>query len=188
MSDEAFPPLTQLEPIHTTVSELAGTAVAYTCFGQLFFAYTSSWNDYEKTRAYCLVQAIARLEERVDKVLRSAPASLLWHEKDVRLLHRLVFLCPSKTDQEYSFWLTKILKPWPITFQARLLYLLTAPEDSSGFVTWTQVCGCHSLQHTSEALDFSELARALRILYMDRPRDWTEDDIISIIDELTSKC
>ena len=52
--------LTQLEPIHTTVSEYAGTAVAYTCFGQLLFSYTSSWDDYEKTRVYCLVQSTAR--------------------------------------------------------------------------------------------------------------------------------
>ena len=75
---------------------------------------------------------IYRLEERVNKVLRSPPASMPWHEKDVRLLHRLVFLSTAKTDEEYTFWLTQILKPWPITFQARLLYMLLAPEDANG--------------------------------------------------------
>lgn len=74
----------------------------------------------------------SRLEDRVNKVLRSLPASLPWHEKDVRLLHRFTFLIPSRTDQEYSYWMTQILKPWPITFQARLLYLLTGPEDANG--------------------------------------------------------
>lgn len=56
----------------------------------------------------------------------------------------------------------------------------------AGFVSWTQVCGCSSLEHTSGSVDFSELARALRVLGH-RPHDWTEDDIISIVDELTSK-
>ena len=68
----------------------------------------------------------------MNKVLRSLPASLPWHEKDVRLLHRFTFLIPSRTDQEYSYWMTQILKPWPITFQARLLYILTGPEDANG--------------------------------------------------------
>ena len=68
----------------------------------------------------------------MNKVLRSSPASLPWHEKDIRLLHRFTFLIPSRTDQEYSYWMTQILKPWPITFQARLLYLLTGPEDANG--------------------------------------------------------
>lgn len=73
-----------------------------------------------------------RLEDRVNKVLRSSPSSLPWHEKDIRLLHRLTFLIPSRNDHEYGFWITQILKPWPITFQARLLYLLTGPEDGHG--------------------------------------------------------
>ena len=54
-------------------------------------------------------------------------------------------------------------------------------------MSWTQACGCSSLEHMSGSVDFSELARALKVLRTHRPRDWSEDDIISIIDELTSK-
>ena len=54
-------------------------------------------------------------------------------------------------------------------------------------MSWTQACGCSSLEHTSGSVDFSELARALKVLRAHRPRDWSEDDVISIIDELTSK-
>ena len=85
------------------------------------------WNSIPYPSPPC-----TRLEDRVNKVLRSSPASLPWHEKDIRLLHRFTFLIPSRTDQEYSYWMTQILKPWPITFQARLLYLLTGPEDANG--------------------------------------------------------
>ena len=184
--------------------------------------YTFVWNSIPYPSPPC-----TRLEDRVNKVLRSSPASLPWHEKDIRLLHRFTFLIPSRTDQEYSYWMTQILKPWPITFQARLLYLLTGPEDANGeradhqyfhlvtllvarlidhywpytlvlyswpaycliagFVSWTQACGCSSLEHTSGSVDFSELGRALKVLRTHRPQDWSEDDIISIIDELTSK-
>jgi hypothetical protein len=35
---------------------------------------------------------------------------------------------------EYGFWLTQVLRQWPITFQARLLYLLTAPENEDGIL------------------------------------------------------
>ncbi len=75
---------------------------------------------------------LLRLEQRVSKVLLSGPASLPWHEKDIRQLLRLVFLAPARTDAEYGFWLTQILKPWPIVFQARLLYIITGPEEQNG--------------------------------------------------------
>ena len=50
----------QLEPIHTTISEFAGSAMAYKCFGRLLTTFVAGWEDYEKARAYCLVQSISR--------------------------------------------------------------------------------------------------------------------------------
>jgi len=47
----------------------------------------------------------------------------------------------------------------------------------TGFVSWT--CRCSS--------DFSELGRALKVLRIHRPQDWSEDDIITITEELISK-
>lgn len=57
----------------------------------------------------------------------------------------------------------------------------------AGFVSWTQECGCSTLQHESCTVNFTELSRALMILYSNRS-EWSEDDIISVIDEMTSKC
>ena len=57
-----------------------------------------------------------------------------------------------------------------------------------GFVSWTEVCGCSHLQHISDGcVDFSEVGRALRVLHTECRKEWTDDDIISIVDELTSK-
>ena len=58
----------------------------------------------------------------------------------------------------------------------------------TGFVSWTEVCGCSHLQHISDGcVDFSDVGRALRVLYTECHKEWTDDDIISIVDELTSK-
>ena len=54
-------------------------------------------------------------------------------------------------------------------------------------MSWTQVCGCSNVQHSNGSVDFREVARALWILRTCRCQDWTQDDIISIFDELTSK-
>ena len=57
----------------------------------------------------------------------------------------------------------------------------------TGFVSWTQECGCSTLQHESCTVNFTELSKALMILHSVRS-EWSDDDIISIIDEMTSKC
>lgn len=50
----------QLEPTHTAISEFCGTTMAYECFGRLLTVYVAGWEDYEKARAYCLIQSISR--------------------------------------------------------------------------------------------------------------------------------
>ena len=55
-------------------------------------------------------------------------------------------------------------------------------------MSWTEVCGCSHLQHTAGGcVDFSEVARALKVLFTHRSKEWSNDDIISIVNELTSK-
>ena len=58
--------------------------------------------------------------------------------------------------------------------------------SSTGFVSWTQECGCSTLQHESCTVNFTELSKALMILHAVRT-EWSEDDIVSIIDEMTSE-
>ncbi len=80
------------------------------------------------------VAYLLRIERRVKKVVFSSPSALNHDERDVRWLHRHVFLDHAivEGEESYAFWISHILKPWPITCQARLLYLLTAPHDSQG--------------------------------------------------------
>ena len=82
-----------------------------------------------------------RFEDRVSEVLNSPPSSHPLLERDVRLLHRRVFLDHASRlgNKDFVFWLTLILKPWPTHSQARLLYLLLAPENSQGTVDFSCV-------------------------------------------------
>ena len=46
---------------------------------------------------------------------------------------REIFLDKASDLVEKGFWLCKILKPWPLVFQARLLYILYGPvNDDNG--------------------------------------------------------
>ncbi|XP_064400088.1 F-box only protein 47-like [Halichondria panicea] len=175
----------KLHPVYLSIYQLLSHKTAYECFGAALNAFVSGWEDCAKTRVYELVKSKSKLIDRTNTVLQAVPGSLPWQETDVRALHREVFLCPVKSDEEYGLWLSLILKPWPLVFQAKLLYLLTAPGDDSGKVYWIESCGCSHLQHTSnDNLDFSELARAMRVLYQNKA--WTEDDIVTIFNEITS--
>ena len=200
--------------------EVNGCLYSYKCFGELFSVYVNGWPECDKSKAFNLVYSIANIKERLNKVL-SAPATFLSHEADVRAVLRSVFLEKSRCEKDYGFWLTRVLKPLPLTYQSQVLYILTAPTDSSGvfivysvfvcvcicptvrtyvsslcvhafciyltgFVSWTQECGCSTLQHENCTVNFTELSKALMILHAVRT-EWSEDDIISIIDEMTSK-
>lgn len=48
-------------------------------------------------------------------------------ELQIRLFYRRVLLDHWVHQSDIAFWLTRILKPWPMVNQARLLYLLYGP-------------------------------------------------------------
>lgn len=54
-----------------------------------------------------------------------------------------------------------------------------------GFVHWAMVRSC-STQAGGDSADFTELAHSLCLLLQYQSRSWSEEDIVSIIEELTS--
>ena len=63
-------------------------------------------------------------------------------EYEVRCFLRRVFLDPGSNTADKAFWLTRVLKPWPMVQQARLLYLLygTTHEGGQSHVRATRCC------------------------------------------------
>ena len=80
---------------------------------------------------------------QITRILRYVPGSLPWHEWELRQLLRYTLLEPSTSDEEYGFWLTQILRPHPITHQARLLYILTGPTDNAGMKFLKRLSNIH---------------------------------------------
>ena len=166
---------------------VCSSSLASKCFGNMLHTFVKGWSEYNRKRVYALVLSTVNLESKVKKVLNSSPGSLKDEENDIGFFFNGLFLdLTVEREDDYAFWLTQILKPWPLTYQAKLLYILMAPRDIYGAISWTQACGCSSLQHLDCRVDFSKLANALKVMCRCRSRDWSEDDIISIVDELTA--
>lgn len=67
------------------------------------------------------------MDERLDKVLNTTPGTYPWFEKYIRVFCREIFLNKAFDECDRGFWLSTILKPWPLVFQARVLYILYGP-------------------------------------------------------------
>ena len=72
------------------------------------------------------------MDEKISAVLHTAPASQPWYERYIRVFCREVFLDKASDTTERAFWLSKILRPWPYVFQARLLFILYGPLSDDG--------------------------------------------------------
>ena len=54
-------------------------------------------------------------------------------EFEVRTFFRRVILDHCQSIVDRAFWLGRILKPWPIVHQARILFILYGPENNGKF-------------------------------------------------------
>ncbi|NXM81356.1 FBX47 protein, partial [Oenanthe oenanthe] len=101
-------------------------------------------------------------------------------ELRVRLFCRAVLLSGSRRGDS-AFWLTRILKPWPMVNQARLLYLIFGPVSArDGHVVWQKM-----IEGPTDETSLKGLADAIKLLYGTEAREWTADDVISLVDELS---
>ncbi|XP_078349063.1 F-box only protein 47-like [Oculina patagonica] len=179
--------LDKLKDTHSKICNTLGSDVAYSCYGKFLHSFVAGWEDDEKFKAYLAIKGASCLDDRISQVLRSTPGSQPWYEKYIRVFCREIFLDKASDLVEKGFWLCKILKPWPLVFQARLLYILYGPvNDDNGTVDWSTVESCPTYFGVEDA-ELRELADALKILhvYCDT-KDWNEDDFISVFEELTS--
>lgn len=54
-----------MKPICDEIIMSGGIAVAYKCFGRLFFNYVCSWCEYDKLRAFCFIERHTKLKQKV---------------------------------------------------------------------------------------------------------------------------
>ncbi|XP_036012914.1 F-box only protein 47 isoform X2 [Mus musculus] len=142
---------------------------------------TAGWDELECHRVYNFLCELTNLSRKMQTVVCNKPGSARKLELRVRLFCRNVLLDHWTHRSDSAFWLTRILKPWPMVNQARLLYIIfgpTSPHD--GQVIWQEM-----IEGPTDESSLKGLANAIKLLYDTGAKGWTADDVISLVDELS---
>uniref|UniRef100_A0A8C0VIP6 F-box protein 47 n=1 Tax=Cyanistes caeruleus TaxID=156563 RepID=A0A8C0VIP6_CYACU len=100
------------------------------CYGVFLQILTAGWDELECHRVFNFLWELSNLARKVQTVVSSKPGSARRLELRIRLYCRGVLLSPGSHRSDCAFWLTRILKPWPMVNQARLLYIIFGPVSS----------------------------------------------------------
>uniref|UniRef100_A0A8C4KGU7 F-box protein 47 n=1 Tax=Dromaius novaehollandiae TaxID=8790 RepID=A0A8C4KGU7_DRONO len=151
------------------------------CYGIFLQILTAGWDELECHRVFNFLCELSNLPRKVQTVVSSRPGSARKLELRIRLFCRGVLLNHWIHRSDSAFWLTRILKPWPMVNQARLLYILFGPVSSlDGHVVWQKM-----IEGPTDETSLKGLADAIKLLYDTEAREWTADDVISLVDELS---
>ncbi|XP_074413535.1 F-box only protein 47 [Zonotrichia albicollis] len=151
------------------------------CYGVFLQMLTAGWDELECHRVFNFLCDLSNLARKVQTVVSSKPGSARRLELRIRLFCRGVLLSPGSRRSDSAFWLTRILKPWPMVNQARLLYIIFGPVSSrDGHVVWQKM-----IEGPTDESSLKGLADAIKLLYGTEAREWTADDVISLVDELS---
>ncbi|NXG08645.1 FBX47 protein, partial [Sakesphorus luctuosus] len=151
------------------------------CYGVLLQILTAGWDELECHRVFNFLWELSNLARKVQTVVSSKAGSARKLEVRIRLFCRRVLLNHWSQRSDAAFWLTRILKPWPIVSQARLLYIIFGPASSlDGYVVWQKM-----IERPTDETSLTGLAEAIKLLYGTEAREWTADDVISLVDELS---
>ncbi|XP_063261041.1 F-box only protein 47 [Prinia subflava] len=183
-----LPTRDRLKYVHKVLSgvpcfQLSGCAsplhcLGLQCYGAFLQVLTAGWDELECHRVFNFLWELGDLARKVQTVVSSKPGSARGLELRIRLFCRAVLLRP-RSDR--AFWLSRILKPWPMVHQARLLYLIFGPVSSrDGHVVWQKM-----IEGPTDESSLKGLADAIKLLYGTEAREWTADDVISLVDELS---
>ncbi|KAJ7313734.1 hypothetical protein JRQ81_005383 [Phrynocephalus forsythii] len=151
------------------------------CYGVFLQMLTAGWDELECHRVYNFLCDLTSLPRRVQTVVSSKPGSARKLELRIRIFCRSVLLNHWIHRSDSAFWLTRLLKPWPMVNQARLLYIIFGPASTlDGHVVWQKM-----IDNPTDETSLKGLADAIKLLYDSEAKEWTADDVISLVDELS---
>ncbi|XP_063158884.1 F-box only protein 47 [Candoia aspera] len=150
------------------------------CYGVFLQTLTAGWDEFECHRVYNFLCEFSSLPRRMQTIVNSKPGNARKLELRIRTFCRNVLLNHWIHRSDSAFWLTRILKPWPMVNQARLLYIIFGPASTvDGHVVWQKM-----IQGPTDETSLKGLADAIKLLYDTEAKEWTADDVISLVDEL----
>ncbi|XP_051013788.1 F-box only protein 47 [Acomys russatus] len=151
------------------------------CYGMFIQTLTAGWDELECHRVFNFLCELTSLSRKMQTVVCNKPGSARKLELRIRLFCRNVLLDHWTHRSDSAFWLTRILKPWPMVNQARLLYIIFGPTAShDGQVIWQEMT-----EGPTNESSLKGLANAIKLLYDTGSKEWTADDVISLLDELS---
>ncbi|KAM7029689.1 F-box only protein 47 [Acridotheres tristis] len=129
------------------------------CYGVFLQILTAGWDELECHRVFNFLWELSNLARKVQTVVSSKPGSARRLELRIRLFCRGVLLAGSRRGDS-AFWLTRILKPWPMVNQARLLYIIFGPVSSRDVVPqeWLMENNARLLLLSGNSICFTFLA------------------------------
>ncbi|XP_052556078.1 F-box only protein 47 [Tympanuchus pallidicinctus] len=155
--------------------------VGLQCYGVFLQILIAGWDELECHRVFNFLCELSNLPRKVQAVVSCKPGSARKLELRIRLYCRSVLLTHWAHRADSAFWLTRILKPWPMVNQARLLYIIFGPVSPlDGHVVWQKM-----IEGPTDETSLKGLADAIKLLYDAEAREWTADDVISLVDELS---
>ncbi|KAM3842937.1 F-box only protein 47-like [Diretmus argenteus] len=150
-------------------------------YGVFLKTMISGWGEVEWHSVFNFLCSFTNLLPKIKMAVTGTPGVSWLLELQLRLFCRQVLLdwWPGK---DTLFWLTRILKPWPMVLQARLLFILYGPllpPDST--LAWQGIVE-REMSHSA----LWHMARVIVLLYsnLDHLTDWTTDTMQTILEEL----
>ncbi|KAM9296753.1 F-box only protein 47 [Gastrophryne carolinensis] len=151
------------------------------CYGALLKVFTAGWDELECFRVYVFICDFTNLPCKIRSLVSSKPGTYCKLELQVRIFCRNVLLDHWSQRSDSAFWLTRILKPWPIVNQAYLLYIIFGPvATEDGHVAWLKMS-----EGAADEKSLKGIADAIKLLFDPEAKEWSVDDVISLLDELT---
>uniref|UniRef100_A0A915J587 F-box domain-containing protein n=1 Tax=Romanomermis culicivorax TaxID=13658 RepID=A0A915J587_ROMCU len=97
-----------------------------------------------------------------------------------------IFEHPYNKNEDIGYWLSAVLSDFAMYHQAKLLYLIFGPVNlDKRTIEWNVMCTTPANVDLAERF-FKKLARCFRLLQSYMPGFWTDDTIVSLVEELTS--
>ncbi|XP_029936801.1 F-box only protein 47-like isoform X2 [Myripristis murdjan] len=155
--------------------------IGFSCYGVFLQTLIAGWDELECNRVFSFLCNLTNLPRKIEAVVAGKPGVSWYQELQLRLFCRRVLLDPWPQSQDSAFWLTQILKPWPMVSQARLLFIFYGPLLPDSTLGWQDLVG-RELPHCA----LWDLARAILVLHSNlEVQDWTTNTMVSILEELT---
>lgn len=186
-----LPTRERLKYIQKTVSEITcfklggcpspTQCLGLLCYGAFLKILTAGWDELECHRVYNFLCDLTNLPRKMQSLVSNKPGSSYKLELRVRLFCRHVLLDHWTQRTDSAFWLSRLLKPWPMVNQARILYIVFGPVSTiDGHVSWLTMT-----EGFADENSLKGLADAIKLLYDTQAKEWTADDVISLVDELS---